>query len=80
MRAIDDPNRYDTQKCRVYRVNIETGAYELIQTGAVKAMDQLVRDSLGEYEYPLTMYQTNDRDVPDAQKIAEFCAYIRGEK
>jgi hypothetical protein len=56
MRAIDDPARYDTQNCRVYRVNIETGAYELIQTGSVKAMDQLVRDNIGEYEYPLTMY------------------------
>ena len=80
MRAIDDPTRYDTQNCRVYLVDIETGAYELIQTGEVKAMDQLVRDNIASYSYPLTMYPTNDRDVPDAQKIAEFCTTMRGGK
>lgn len=78
MRAIDDPTRYDTQNCRVYLVDIETGAYDLIQTGSVKAIDRLVRDNIA--SYPLTLYPTNDRDVPDAQKIAEFCATMRGGK
>lgn len=80
MRAIDDPARYDTQNCRVYRVNIETGAYDMVQSGEVKVMDQLVRGNIGQYKFPLTMYSTNDRDVPDAQKIAEFCAQMRGGK
>lgn len=75
-RFISDSER-NSPSAKIYLVNLETGAFTLLQEfDDTKDAELFVREGMP-YPYPYTLLNYNDTLVPISNRVASLCSWIK---